>query len=500
MRRCLKIPLSSLLSSDHHIYPVLQDAVHRSTLITSKSYLLLRSLFISRYHRSLPLPPLTQHTILNIIRFVCSSSSHPDTELHSLYTCSFEDSSHLSQILKYYSITMLTSIMNNIHFHFLDHLRHYIHHQLRMLQSDLYEHDRPLFHRLKRSIINDLLRGTTTSPSEFQSWIQEKRPLIVPPDWEVSLRHDQGQCIAPMIYMALENEMIGVKVLQVFPLQKGFLPKAIQIDTTSMIDLFVPTHEKATYRKDVMGSKDIIWRRFFDLSKYKIKNHLFDSCIITDGYSVSLRFIPCDEVEKENNRKMNMKRARMENRSLTAEQKEEKRRLKKEKQKEEYRRFRSEKKIPKEQKEEFPYIDDIDPGVLEGNVVVIDPGKRSLLTMMDRRGRFLSYTNREHVRSTRRLLYQERLMKHREETGILILEKNLEDCSSRSCDPVVWNKYRDRWNEIHEELFKKYEEKRFRQYRWYSHIQKKRTEDRLLNKIKDRYGSDAVLVMGDWNR
>jgi hypothetical protein len=64
----------------------------------------------------------------------------------------------------------------------------------------------------------------------------------------------------------------------------------------------------------------------------------------------------------------------------------------------------------------------------------------------------------------------------------------------------VWNKYRDRWNEIHEELFKKYEEKRFRQYRWYSHIQKKRTEDRLLNKIKDRYGSDAVLVIGDWSQ
>ena len=508
MRRCLKISLHSLLSPSHSSRPILDDAVHRSTLITSKSYLLLRSLFLNRYHHSLPLPPLTQHTILNVIRFVCSSSSHPNQELHSLYSSSFEDGSHLSQVLKYYSITILTSITNNIRFHFLNHLRHYIHHQIRNSHQDVFEHDRPFFHRLVRCIYNDILMDKKKSPPEYHNWIDEKRSLLIPPDWEVALRHDQGVFLSPMIYMALENEKIGIKVLQVFPLQKGFLSKAIQIDTTSMIDLFIPQNEKSTYRKDVMGSKDVIWSRFFDLSPYKIKDHVFDSCIITDGYSVSLRFLPCSKIEKENVRKTNMKKARMEMRSLTPEQREEQRMKKKEQAKERYRQFKRDQQKKdststtrkKSEKDEFPYIDDINPEVLNGNVVVIDPGKRSLLTMMDRNGRFLSYTNREHMRSNYRLHYQEKTRRNREKLEIIPLEKTFNECSSRSCDPVRWKKYREKWEEVYEELFRRYEEKSFRQYRWYSHIQKKRTGDKLLNKIRSFYGEDAVLVMGDWGQ
>ena len=40
----------------------------------------------------------------------------------------------------------------------------------------------------------------------------------------------------------------------------------------------------------------------------------------------------------------------------------------------------------------------------------------------------------------------------------------------------------------------------FRKYRWYAFINKKRTEDNLLNAISKRYGKDkkVILIMGDW--
>ena len=44
---------------------------------------------------------------------------------------------------------------------------------------------------------------------------------------------------------------------------------------------------------------------------------------------------------------------------------------------------------------EFPYIDDVDKEELKGNHIFIDPGKRSLFTIMNDDGKFYSYTNKQ---------------------------------------------------------------------------------------------------------
>ncbi len=39
---------------------------------------------------------------------------------------------------------------------------------------------------------------------------------------------------------------------------------------------------------------------------------------------------------------------------------------------------------------------------------------------------------------------------------------------------------------------------KFRQYKWYSFINKKRSEDKLLNKIEKKFGKDSIVIIGDW--
>jgi hypothetical protein len=52
-------------------------------------------------------------------------------------------------------------------------------------------------------------------------------------------------------------------------------------------------------------------------------------------------------------------------------------------------------------------------------------------------------------------------------------------------------------NIINEKLFEKYEDIKFRKYKWYSFINRKRSEDNMLNLIEDTYGKNTVFILGD---
>ena len=50
-----------------------------------------------------------------------------------------------------------------------------------------------------------------------------------------------------------------------------------------------------------------------------------------------------------------------------------------------------------------------------------------------------------------------------------------------------------------EVLYKLYQNIKFRQYKWYSFINKKRTEDNMLNKIEKTYTKENIVIIGDWS-
>jgi hypothetical protein len=43
-----------------------------------------------------------------------------------------------------------------------------------------------------------------------------------------------------------------------------------------------------------------------------------------------------------------------------------------------------------------------------------------------------------------------------------------------------------------------YKNVKFRKYKWYSFINKKRTEDNLINSIDKTYSKNHKIIIGDW--
>ena len=151
---------------------------------------------------------------------------------------------------------------------------------------------------------------------------------------------------------------------------------------------------------------------------------------------------------------------------------------------------------------EFPYLEELEDDEIEElkkvNKVYIDPGRRSLLYMMDDNGKILNYSNRKHVESTKRLKYQRLLENYKKKECIDMIERIMNKYNSKSCDYKKFKEYIENKNFINDVLMSSYSNEIFRKYKWYSFMNKKRTEDKLVNEIKKTYGQ-STIVMGDWS-
>ena len=115
-----------------------------------------------------------------------------------------------------------------------------------------------------------------------------------------------------MIEMNKLLEDKKLKCFQFFPLRVDIIPKFIQIDTKSLVQIFVKA-EKKKYLDKLNDYKNELWSTYFKTS-HKIfgqKRYIFDNCVGTDGFSVSIRFINNKYVESENNKKEKRKQGRI---------------------------------------------------------------------------------------------------------------------------------------------------------------------------------------------
>jgi hypothetical protein len=516
--KCIKLPITSILNNNEesqNIFNTIQDAVYRTNYITTKTNLLLRLWCLEKYHNGIDIPLIDENTIKMCMKSLILASSGPKpknnnllllNEFKNLHNFTLEDGVNLSSILDYYAITILTSIETNIKMHFFDYVNRFINSYFKVLyKNDITNKDfkKQLFKDLY-VVKNDILNGSLKSNLKFHNWINEYRYKIVPEEFEVSYYYDvkatPQKYLKYMIFMNIELEKIEGKMYQFFPLQSSVIPNHIQMDTKSIIELLVEK-EKKQYLDNIELNKEFLWDKYFNITQ-KIKDYKFDNTIITDGYATSLRFIHNDYIEGEKIKKEKMKKGRKDARELTDEDKEKKKLSKKilQDEKKELNKLKQKDKPKKVEKiQDFPYIDDVEKEELKGNHIFIDPGKRSLFTMMNDDGKFYSYTNKQRVNETKRLKYQNILKKYRDDLEITSKEKELSSYNSKSCNI---NKYRESITKkinTNEVLYKLYQNNKFRQYKWYAFINKKRTEDNMLNKIEKTYTKDSIIIIGDWS-
>jgi hypothetical protein len=550
--RCLKLPITSILPNNEEVkenMEILQKAIVRTNAITSKTYFLLRLWVLHKYHNNQEIPEITTDSISMCMKSVVKSSSGQKPkgnnaillqEFQKLNSFTLEDGRNLSSILDYYATTMITSIENNIKMRFFDYIKRFVNCYFKHLyqyQIENKEFKKQLYKEINL-VKNDILNNTLTCDEKYHDWLKENRYKIVPESYETSYYYDikitPYKYLKHMIFMCLELENIERKSFQFFPIQTNVIPRHIQVDTKALVELFVDSKKhqklldiwiketteiqseknKGKPKNKTKGdlyyclekNKEFIWDTFFNITQ-KINNYVFDYTIITDGYATSLRFLHKDFVREEQQKKDKKKAGKKVLQGLTKEEKNKIKDEKKLQQKEQAKKKRLENKdVPKKSKKEekqenpeFPYIDEVPKEVLDGKHIFIDPGKRTLFSMMDDDCNYFSYTNRMYLKETKRFKYQSLLKNHKDRLGITEIEEGLNKYNSKTCHIEKFQEYITEKIKANEKLVALYQQFKFRQYKWYAYINKKRTEDNMVNKIVKKYSKDHIIIIGDWS-
>ena len=103
------------------------------------------------------------------------------------------------------------------------------------------------------------------------------------------------------------------------------------------------------------------------------------------------------------------------------------------------------------------------------------------------------------MKETKRLKYQSLLKNYKDKIGITQIEEELNQYNSKTCNIGKFQEYITAKIKANETLVPLYQELKFRQYKWYGYINKKRTEDNMVNKIAKKYSKDHIIIIGDWS-
>lgn len=520
--RCIKLPIQKIIKSDLPIDVLerINDAVSRTNTITTNSYFLLRLWVLQKYHNNQEIPIITEDTIRMSMKSLVKASVGPKPKGNNLALLqefqnignsifTLQDGKNLSAILDYYATTMITAIENNIKMHFIDYIKRFVNSYFKnVYQNELQNKDfKKQFYKELQQVKNDIINDAEilTCDEKYHNWLNDNRYKIVPKNYDTSYFYDikvnPQKYLKHMIFMNLQLEEVNTKMFQFFPLQTHLIPRHIQIDTKSIVELLIDS-DKKQYFDNIETNKEKLWNTFFKL--HHMNKYVFDYTIITDGYSVSLRFLHTDFVNEERIKKDKMKNGKKLMKGLTEEEKEIKKQEKqvqqnKLKEENKKRRELQKKETKKEVLHEFPYIDEVSKDFLDGKHLFIDPGKRSLLTMMDDNGNYFSYTNKQRIKETKRIKYSSLLKNYKDKQHITEIENTLSLFNSKTCDIEKFKEYIKEKLKVNDTIATLYQDEKFRQYKWYSYINTKRTEDNMLNNIENKYGNDIKIIIGDWS-
>jgi hypothetical protein len=561
----VKCPLKLILKDDKY-KPFLFDACYKTNQIVIHTYQFLRLFILQKYNNKIEIPPITKDTIKMVFKSLIKEGRGPKSkgnnsklldEFNKFYEEQYKnlglndklDGSYLSQILDNQSTDMLTNIENNIKLHFFKYVNRFVNSCFKKINNNLVEKAEngkktELRKELSKDVYEikqDLLNNTLKSNKKYHKWIETHRNNIFPKEfknsYEFDIQNEPQKYIKSMIYMCEQIEKEGTKLFQFFPLRTDITLKNIQLDTKSLIEIFI-REDKNSYLKNIESCKEKIWKMIFKLDNhiFKQSNYVFDYVISTDCYSVSIKMLNKNNIEEENKKKTNKKNKKSQNakltKEMTQEQKEQfkkneetkkktketefklKLKEKKDKEKEDFKKLPKEeqKKLREKQKEEnkkkklesgeeCQYIDDLNDKQLKeldnNNFTTIDIGIKNIFFMKNKKGVRFRYTNRKHAFRIRRFKYQKIIKKHKDANNITPIENELSNYNSKS---VNFNKFKDfilNKNRVNGLLFEKYNNEKFRKYKWYGFLNRKKADAKLIRELKKIFGKDSIMILGD---
>jgi hypothetical protein len=232
------------------------------------------------------------------------------------------------------------------------------------------------------------------------------------------------------------------------------------------------------------------------------------------------------DIEKDNIIRTNNKYQKLKNNEITRHEN-----IKKKKT--EYKKLTSDEKekikLELMKQKEFPYIDTlvndkkyysiINKYFNDKKIVYCDSGMRSPLFMMGynknqtnntRHGKFgdkifYEYTNKNRLKETKRIKYNKLITSRKKKIKINNIsindhENELTKYNSKSCIHTNFLNFINKKIEINNIVYNEYCNKFYRKLKFYSYINRRKHEEKLISRIKEKFGNDFMIVIGDWGK
>ena len=484
--KTFKIPLKTILLNCEMIQPDIHNLVFEMNDLVIHTYQFIRLYVLNCYTNKQPLPELDEIFISYCIKSLGTRDNRgkkcKDTELLETLEKFYQEEyqpllnhtktnlKNTTFLLPYLATQIHTSLHNNFQEHFIQHFLRFIN-----ITTSKITEDKSILFKLKHQLIN--LNNETDEM--FNEWKITHLSNILPSEIKKSIHYDVKvrpfEYLKGMLYMNSILEKMESKLFQPLPLRNNIIPKHIIIDTASLINLFCPNVggddkdgnkvKKGELLSNVKENQNEVWCNFLNLKNtiFKNKHYQFHYQIQTDGISCCLLFIRKDLKDKKWGSR-----------------------------------------VPVLQEQDFYNIEDLSKEQLdtlkERNIVGCDPGKRSLVYMMDKNGNKLQYTAPQRKKESKAKCNERILLLERKKNGIIEKETHLSLQNSKSVDYNKFKMYlveKDKLNKETTEFYKRdvWRKMKFRQYSY-----GKKSIDTFLNKIKETFGENILIGYGNWSR
>ena len=473
----IKTTLKSVLHNHIEVQPVITNLVFEMNDLMIHSYQFIRLYVLKCYNNNQPLPEITEKFILYCIKTLGVRSNQgvkcKDTDLletlQEFYDKEYQpllnhEKTQLKNttfLLPYLATQIHTSLSNNTQEHFIQHFLRFINKTTMKITED-----KAILFKFKKQ----LLECNEETDTVFDDWKNTHFHNILPESIKKSIHYDVKvkpfDYLKGMLYMNAVLEKEGHKLFQPLPLRNNIIPKHIILDTACIISLFCPENsKKGELLKSVKENQYDVWNNLLNLQHktFKSKHYQFHYQIQTDGISCSLLFIRKDLKDK----KWGVR-------------------------------------VPTLQEQEFHNIEDLSTEQLKEvasrNIVGCDPGKRSLVYMMDDKGNKLQYTAPQRKRESKSKTNQRILLKEKKRNNIIEKETHLSFQNSKSVDYDKFKEYLVEKDKLNKETLDFYQREVWRKMKFRQYSYGKKSIDTFLNKIKETFGDNILIGYGNWSR
>ena len=480
--KTLKIPLKTILLNRDTIQPVINNLVFEMNDLVIHTYQFIRLYILHCYTNNNPLPELNDIFISYCIKTLGTRDNRgkkcKDIELletlDDFYKTGYKPLlNHEKTILKnttfllpYLSTQIHTSLSNNIQEHFIQHFLRFVN----KTTNDITE-DKTILFQFKKNLME-----LTDTNEIFNLWKVTHLQNIIPENVKKSVYYDVKvrpfEYLKGMLYMNSVLEKQENKLFQPLPLRNNIIPKHIILDTACIINLFCPEKDKDGNKikkgellSNVKDNQNEVWSNLLNLKHriFKNKYYQFHNQIQTDGISCCLLFIRKDLKDKKWGSK-----------------------------------------VPVLEEQDFYNIEDLSTEQLETlkdrTIIGCDPGKRSLVYMMDNKGNKLQYTAPQRKRESKAKCNQRILLYERKKNGIIEKETQLSFQNSKSVNYDKFKMYLVQKNKLNKETIEFYKRDTWRKMKFRQYSYGKKSIDTFLNKIKETFGENLLIGYGNWSR